>query len=772
MDNHISFSRSYFWTILFILLPSCSYSQTISLSGYIIDAAEHHPISHALVMVTETGHQTSTNDSGYFHFPQMPSGRYTLGVHHIAYAPIERRMILNTVDRDSLVLEMQSTLFPSDEVIVRSTRTLSNIKNTPYPSIVKTDEQLKKIPGATLSDIISRDPGIALVRDGMWETAVSIRGMSRSNIVSLIDNTRIETATDIAGALSLINTNDLERVETLKSPGSVLYGTGAFGGVLHFVTKRAQFSDQFQMNTEFSNALSSVNNGISHYLAFEGSSTRYAARISGSYRTAGNTTTPSGILQNSQYKDFNFLGSLGIKTIADHTLLLSYQRSQAEDTGIPGNSSFGVAATVRYVLAQRELFSAEYTIPNLSTLIPLFRVHISRQGISRNVEVIQGDTLRITPHAIHTTNNIQIESHISPLTDHLFVVGAEAWERELDSRREKILPKMNRLIGERPIPHSTYFSGGLFVQDEWNTIPSRLMITLGARYDWIRVRNNQVFNPEYTVAAGVYKTNTIDSTVLWQNGTAHDESWSASAGAQYTLDRYIDFTFLAATAFRSPSLEERYQFLDLGKGKIQIGDPSLQPERSVSFNTGIHVHTSELKLQTELYLNILSNLIKAVQGTFKGQSALVNTNISQARIYGFEFSFEKTLTSLSVFKGSLAYVRGEDTRIHANLSQIAPLSGQGELTGYFQNIGTLSLSCSAMAAQNNLAVGETHTAGWVTLDAGYISIPMKAGRWTITFHSGVQNIFNTAYRNFLSTLRGIIKEEPGRNYYLSADITF
>jgi hemoglobin/transferrin/lactoferrin receptor protein len=758
--------------ILFTVLSSSSNSQTRPFSGYVLEIATHQPISHAIVLLKETGQQESTNDEGHFNFEPLPVGKYTLSIHHIAYARIERRITLSFSDPDTLIVEMHSALFPSDEVIIRSTRTSSNIKNTPYPVDVLVDEQLMESPNLTISEALHHDPGIVLVRDGTWETAVSIRGMSPKNIVSLVDNTRIETASDIAGSLSLININDLERVEILKSPGSVLFGTGALGGVLHLVTKRASFSDQLQMNAEWSSGLTGVDDGISHYLALERSSDIVAMRISGGYRKAGNTATPNGILLNSHYKDFSLNGSIGIKTIGNQSLFISYQRSQAEDTGIPGNSAFGATAAVRYVLARRELFNAEYTLPNLSSIIPLLSIRLSRQEIRRNVEVLQGDTLKITPHAIHITNSIQIESNICPMSDHFLVVGAEVWQRELDSRREKSLLNKKKLIGERPIPPSKFFSGGIYAQDEWTLVPHQLTATLGARYDWIRIKNDKVYNPEYDITAGVLRVHSADSEILWKNGSAHNESWSANAGVQYSCNSYLDFTFLAATAFRSPSLEERYQFLDLGNGNLQVGNPNLQPERSVCFNTGFRIHPEGLKIQLDLFINQLKNLIKGMPGIFENRSALINTNIAQARLYGYEIYCEKSLTSWSTLKGSLAYVRGEDTYVHANLPQIAPLSGEMELDGYFQNIGTLNFSCSGMAAQEHLAAGEVHTAGYVIFNINAVSIPLQAGHWSVTLKTGLQNIFNTAYRNHLSTLRGIIKEEPGRNYYLSTTVTF
>jgi len=425
---------------------------------------------------------------------------------------------------------------------------------------------------------------------------------------------------------------------------------------------------------------------------------------------------------------------------------------------------------VRYTLARRELFGFEYSVPNLTLILPLITLRMSRQEIDRNVEILQSPTVTVTPHAIHTTMSVQLETKIVPATDHLLVLGVESWERELDSRREKNLKSANKIIGERPIPSSKYFSGGVYVQDEWNIMPGKLTMTLGARYDWIRVSNDKTYNPEYVITSGVLQTNTADSTVLWNNRTAHDESWSADAGLQYAINSNLDLTFLAATAFRSPSLEERYQFLDLGNGNIQVGNPNLEPERSICLNSGVRIHAVGLNIRTDFFLNQLTNLVTVVPGTFEGRPAMINTNIGEARLYGYEISGEVELTGWSVLKTSLAYVRGEDTRNHADLPQITPLNGQVEWCGYFRQVGTISIACSGAVSQKNLTSGEITSAGYAVVDVNIVSVPWNIGSFSLTLHSGIQNLLDKAYQNHLSTLRGLMKDEPGRNYFLSLTI--
>ena len=251
-----------------------SFAQTASLTGRIVDAASGQPLTGAVVALLETGEKKKSSDDGRFTFDRLAPGEYTLTVHHIAYGTIERFVSVDAERADTMLFSLQPAVIQSEEVVVRSTRTSTSLNDTPYPIEVKSADDLVQQPNVTLPDALKMSPGIALVRDGAWETALSIRGMSRSDVVSLVDNVRIETADDIAGALSLVSLDDLERAEVIKTSGSTLYGSGAVGGVVNLVTKRASFSEEPQTNAEFVSGVTSVDNGGSEHFSLENSSER------------------------------------------------------------------------------------------------------------------------------------------------------------------------------------------------------------------------------------------------------------------------------------------------------------------------------------------------------------------------------------------------------------------------------------------------------------------------------------------------------------------
>lgn len=767
VNINVNLFNVYIFTIF--ILSTISAAQSISVKGKIVDASTHLPVSAAEILLRETGETRKSDEQGYFQFQIDQNRSYTVSFKHFAYISSTHTITNDLTANDTIIIPLQSKIFQSDGIIVHSTRIRTDQDKNPFPVTIQTSNDLIQKNAVTISDALGNSPGLSVVRDGAWETAISIRGMSRSNIVMLVDNSRIETANDIAGALSLFNSHDLERVETIRSSGAALYGSGALGGIVHLMSKHAMFTDGFHYKSEFNSDYSSINNYQSQHIAIEGSSERFASRFSGGFRNADNTMTPAGEISNSQFCDFTFNGSIGLKMFDTHTLNLSYQRSQAENTGISGGSLFAATSKATYQLAKREIFGMEYQIPNISQSVSSISLRISQQNIVRNVEIIQTPTLTLTPHAIHATTSGQIESRMSIFENNFFVLGADIWQRSLVSKREKINSAAKTVTGERPIPKSKFFSAGLYGQNEWIIIPEKATLIIGARYDWISISNEETRNPEYVVTNGILNSSPANQIILWNDGTAQNKSWSGNAGIQYSLTDQIVFSFLTSTAFRSPSLEERFQYLPLGDG-IHVGNPNLKPERSIGLNTGISWHTSEANLRTDFFLNTLTNLVADMPGTFEGSAAFVKQNISEARLYGYELSGEQLINSWSTLNFSLSYVRGEDTYNNVNLPQISPLHGNIEMTVQDQEIGSLSISAAASSPLNYTGLGEKRSSGYSLFDIDAASVPMTINQFSIILRGGIQNIFNAEYRNHLSTIRGTVTSEPGRNFFLSVAI--
>ena len=282
--------------------------------------------------------------------------------------------------------------------------------------------------------------------------------------------------------------------------------------------------------------------------------------------------------------------------------------------------------------------------------------------------------------------------------------------------------------------------------------------------------NDEVWSPEYVISGGVKQIPAPGSRMLWAARSSHDASWSANAGVAYIPVHGVEVTALCATAFRSPSLEERYDFVDLGSF-VRLGNPELHAEQSLSVNTGVRYSDGVLRVQGDCFLNSLTDMVSELPGTFEGRKAYIRANIGKARLYGYECSVEHRPLRWATVAATLAAVRGEDLVNATDLPQIPPWSGTISLGATMRDAGGVTFMASWAARQGRPGGDETATPGYVVLDADASTSPLTLAGVTFTLRGGVHNIFDRDYRLHLSTLRGVVRSEPGRTVVMSATVT-
>ncbi len=224
-------------------------------------------------------------------------------------------------------------------------------------------------------------------------------------------------------------------------------------------------------------------------------------------------------------------------------------------------------------------------------------------------------------------------------------------------------------------------------------------------------------------------------------------------------------------AFRSPSLEERFQYIDQGSF-VRVGKPDLQPEKGLSSDFGIRYYSGNLKIISDLFYSFYNNLVTEVPGIYDGRNAFIKTNIGEARIYGFDFRTDYNFWKDFIFYTTISYVKGDDLTTDGSLPEIpAPNGNIGFKFGLFEYLNG-DIYTTIFTEQNNVAEGEISTPGYVVFNILLNTIPIKFSNVSFRIFSGVENIFDTEYRNHLSTTRGSITIEPGRNIFLKLAVDF
>lgn len=783
--------------LLIIGLIQSLFSQSIDFQGKVTDSKTNQPISGAFVFINYS-YSTYTNNHGLFLIQDIPQGKYEIKISHLGY-----KLYSGEVTIESSLKDFNITLEPSlielDEVIVSTSKTEDYIKNSPYSELLISAKEIESKPLQSFADIVKNQPGVSLLRDGVWGTEISIRGLNRENIVTLIDGSRILTATDIAARLSMVNLNDIERIEIIKGASSSIYGSGATGGIVNIITKSPSLYNTFSINGNVSAQYNSVNNLSSfNGLLYSGGSF-WASKFAGSYRKADNIQTPLGELKNSQFEDYSFTGSLNVLPVTNQKLSVDYQLFKANDVGIPGASVFPNNADVRYPFEKRELISAGYEIQNISKMFYKFSAKYSYQFIARDVENIphtvqmvpgSGSTparrvsvLKITPGADHKSNNILLQGNLLLADWNNLIIGVDYWDRKYEGHREKyqkievldstgqVVNTTNKVIGEKPLPNSSYSSLGVFAQDGMNLLKDKLDLNLGVRYDYINITGEKTFNPEYEIVNGNLNNNPTGQQIIWNDVKSNNSSFSSNLGLKYSLSPMINITIGFAYSFRSPSLEERFQFIDQGS-LVRIGNPNLKPEEGKSADFGFRLYADNLKIITSIYYNYFNNLVSEVRGTFEGRNATFKTNIGEARIYGFDLSSEYNFINDYVFYTAFAYTKGDDVTSGGNLPEIPPLNGTVGIKFNLFDFANADVSSTLFAEQGDVASGELKTPGYAIFNFVLSSMPIDFTSVKIKVFAGVENLFDKSYRNHLSTTRGNLTIEPGRNIFTKLTMEF
>jgi len=760
--------------VLFIIINNVILPQ---ISGKILDDNTNLPVIDATVTLSDL-HLTTTSDSaGYFSF-NVPPASYNLSIYRIGYRTINTRTLYFRGDFSSEILElyrMQSVLITYGAVIVTSTRFEQPIRDVPLPMEIINKDNILNTTAVSVPDAIQNLPGIAIARDGIWGTDISIRGLGRQNIVTLVDGNRIETASNHAASLDLVDMYDIDKIEIIKGGVSSLYGTGAEGGVVNIITKSGTYTDKLSLSGNLITGYNSVNQGGAGYLNLMSSSSNWYAKISGTVRSAGNTNTPDGTLLNSQYSDDNLSADLGVKPADNQELLLKYQRFHGEDIGIPGAKAFPTIAQAKYLLAERDMYSAEYKFKDLLPSLSNLSVKYFYQDIKRDVQLIvqpnASVTQTVTPSADHSTWGTQLLSNWQLSSLNNLAAGVDVWQRTFTGFRDTQVksPAGISITGDFPVPDSKYLSSGAFAQDEASFFDNKLKVNFGGRYDLIKVTNDNAFNPSYVITTGGVITHPAPNPISsFYASTAHDQSWSGNVGLLYSLLKDIDVTFNIAHAFRSPVQEERFQYINLG-GNIYLGNPNLKPEQGNFLDLGMRVWKPTYTFKGNVFLNNIIDLVIDKQDT---GIVYRKANVGKARLYGFDEGFEYNFWSTLVTYCSISYVRGQDLLNNASLPQITPLNSTLGLRFPIYKYLNADVSSTLFAKQTNPGIGETATPGYAVFDFHLNTNEINWNYFHFRLFGGVENILNKSYKEFLSTNRGIVKSEPGRDFFLKLQVNW
>lgn len=237
-----------------------SYAQNGSLSGHIV-SADKEPLDGATVSLQNTAYNTVTDETGYFILRQVPAGSYTLTASSMGYSAARQNVRISAQKPTVLDLQLSENNTELKEVTITgkgiqykvdnsslATRTDVPLLETPQSVQVISQQVIRDRQAFTLNDITPLMTGVKS-NNGMG--AIGLRGFTGYNP----NSASFTTFNGIRGTLYMWSQQPLlyniEKVEVLRGPASVLFSEGMPGGVINFVTKKPQAEKQFEVTASY-----------------------------------------------------------------------------------------------------------------------------------------------------------------------------------------------------------------------------------------------------------------------------------------------------------------------------------------------------------------------------------------------------------------------------------------------------------------------------------------------------------------------------------------
>lgn len=279
------------------------------LEGTVKDAISGMPLPNASLYFADLMRGTVSDSIGNYSFSAMPGGTFLMEVKYLGYRSWVGKVVIDQKSKQDI--NMQPAAAEIREVIITGTSGSVERRLNPVPTMVLNTDDLSLGNTSNLIDAINRRPGISQVTTGSGISKPVIRGLGYNRVIVLRDGIRQEDQQwgDEHGIE--IDEYSVQRVEIIKGPGSIMYGSDAMAGVVNFLnnkpvnegTMALNIASEFQTNNKLA--------GISIFQAGNIKGVNWNFRLSG--KRAGNyQNKEDGKVFNSGFNELNSNGSLGL----------------------------------------------------------------------------------------------------------------------------------------------------------------------------------------------------------------------------------------------------------------------------------------------------------------------------------------------------------------------------------------------------------------------------------------------------------------------------
>ena len=658
--------------------------------------------------------------------------------------------------------------------------------NTPASVSVIEGRQLDKQRGQSVMSAIQNQAGVNMIDEGPTVVKPIIRGLNSQDIVVVEDGIRSESLQWGNEHAPEINALGADRIEVMRGPNSLLYGSDALGGVIsvnHPELPNAH-TGAGPLAGRITTDVNSVNNSVGENIELSGASGDWGYRTNISQLQAGNYRTPAqGFVPNTGDQEASGTGTVGVRKDWG-ALSVDYghfsKHVELQNVDPPGFPSVPLA-DLEYQVLKHDHAAVRSTV---NTAPARLDMTVGYDWVNR--EEFDSPNAPDNPTALHWTQanyNADVKAHLVAMGPFQGTLGASGIRR-----LEQSLGDTHLTPGYNQTGYAGYLVEDLSV--------GKFNFTFGARGD----QNQYNVSADNLIGGGILDVNGNPHPVVAQ--TLKYSAFSGAVGGVYHVAEPLAFAVNVGRGYRNPIPFELFAFGEHeGSNQFLIGNSGLTPETSINTDASIRWSSARIKAEFGVFRNYIHNFIyssytgqflDATSGQIVADAAscppgddcglpVVSQAQSNATITGVDGAVSVAATDWLSFKTVYNLVRGYndsgDVTLPSDYLPHVPADNLlvgGDIHG--KTLGFLShpyfgADWRLTAAHQRVGPEEVPTPGYglVDLHTGGEVVVMNN---RLTLDAGVNNLLDKGYIDFNSIVKQANIQNPGRNVYVKVSVPF
>ncbi|MBS1796061.1 MAG: TonB-dependent receptor [Acidobacteria bacterium] len=718
-------------TAFIFIFAVAALAQNAKVSGKVTYGSDNNSVHGAAVQIVQLKQTVITDENGAYEFSNVPPGRYTILAHQEGFADVAKNVVVTGGTAAVVDFQIQLTGVKEQVTVTASGAEQSTFEAIESVSSVDSNKILERA-AVGLGDVLDNESGVTKRSFGPGNSRPVIRGFDGDRVKVTTDGITVGSLASQSGDHSEpLDTLSVERIEVVKGPATLLYGSSAIGGVVNAVSGHDE----------------GTHPGLRGYLSGLGGFNNSQAAVSGGLEYGWKNWMFWGSGSGQRTSDYRAGGGFG-------KVINSFTRSASGDGG------FGYFAKKAYFTTDYSYYRNRYGIPldfreeapelrslrmrrhnlkfsggltNLNAFVTDAKFTFNYSNYQHQ-ELVDGEVGTTFNNKVYSYRSVFDQKKYGNLTGRF---GFEGFSRNYGTVGDEVL-----ING--PVKQNSFSVFGL----EEITL-ERVTLQFGGR-----VENNR-YRP-------------TDTNLVKRDFTG----FSGAIGARFRLWEGGAFVANYTHSYRAPALEELYNNGPHdGTLSFEVGNPNLRAETNNGFDFSLRQQNNKIRAEANFYYYDLKNFVfLAPTGEIDDESGLPIAEYLQgnSRFTGTELSLDYTVNKyLNVISG-LDYVNAKlkDGRY---LPRIAPLRGRIGLDVHYKDL-SVRPEFVAVGRQDRVFVNETPTAGYgvFNIAASYV-LPSK--HFANVFTVNAYNLNDKLFYNHISFIKDI-SPEIGRGVRFSYTIRF